>query len=83
MLPDSRLASPDPTRFGGVSMPLAANVPCTPHRAPADLAFGGSSHADTINSYPTSAACFANLRDHVVRLMKRRECYCLRRRCDG
>ena len=61
-----------PGKISGVSIyPLTANVPCTPHRAPADLAFGGSGHADTMNSYPTRAACFADLRDHAVRLMKR------------
>jgi hypothetical protein len=34
------------------------------------MALGGSGHANTINSYPTRAACFADLRDHAVRLMK-------------
>ena len=28
--------------------------------------------ADAINSYPTRAACFTDLRDHAVRLMKGR-----------
>ena len=37
----------------------------------ADMALGGSGHADTINSYPTRAACFSDLRGHPVRLMKR------------
>ena len=44
-----------------VLIPLTANVACTPHRAPADLAFGGSGHADTINSYPTRAALLRGL----------------------
>ena len=56
-------------------MPPLANVPRAPYRAPADMAadmaLGGSGHADTINSYPTRAACFADLRDRAVRLMKR------------
>jgi len=47
----------------GVSVPVRA----------AGLTDGGSGHADTINSYPTRAACFADLRYHAVRLMKRRE----------
>jgi hypothetical protein len=34
------------------------------------MALGGSGHANTINSYFTRAACFADLRDHAVRLMK-------------
>ena len=54
-----------------VLIPLTANVPCAPHRAPADLAFGGSGDADPVDSYPTSTACFTDLRDHAVRLMKR------------
>ena len=55
-----------PGRFGGVSEVPNANA-CVPSRTPADLsadmALGGPSHADTINSYPTRAACFADLRD--------------------
>jgi hypothetical protein len=42
------------------------------------MALGGSGHADTINSYPTGTACFADLRDHAVWLMKRRDRHCLR-----
>jgi hypothetical protein len=37
------------------------------------MAFGGSRHADTINSYPTRAAGFADLCDHAVRLMEWRD----------
>ena len=44
---------------------------------PADMALGGSGPADTINSYPTGTACFADLRDHAVRLMKRGGRHCL------
>ena len=75
-----------PGWFGGVSEVPNAN-PCVPSRTPtdfsADMALGGSGHADTINSYPTRAACFADLRDHGVRLMKRRERHGLSRGCDG
>jgi hypothetical protein len=53
-------------QFGGVSVPVGSTVGST------GLADGGSSHADTINSYPTRTACLADLRDHVVRLMQRR-----------
>jgi hypothetical protein len=49
----------------------------------ADMADGGSGRADTINSYPTRAACGADLRDHAVRLMKWRGRHGLRGRCDG
>jgi hypothetical protein len=69
------LLSSSPARFGGVSVPASANTSMPP-RTPADfsthMALGGSGHAHTINSYPTRAACFADLRDHAVRLMKRR-----------
>jgi hypothetical protein len=55
--------------------------------APADgspgMADGGSGDADTSNSGPTWAASEANLRDHAVRLRKRRGRYCLRRSCEG
>jgi hypothetical protein len=68
------------------SVPPRANVPCTPHRAPpdmpADLAFGRSGHANTINSCPTNSASDSDLRDHRVRLMKRRWRHGLRRRCQ-
>src|SRR5947208_15300780 len=38
---------------------------------------------DTSNSGSTWAASEANLRDHAVRLRKRRGRYCLRRSCEG
>jgi hypothetical protein len=44
---------------------------------------GGSGHADTINSGSTRAAGGSDLRDHAVRLMKRRERHSLRRCCEG
>jgi hypothetical protein len=73
------------TSIGGVSVPPNANA-SMPSPTPADLsagmADGGSGHADTSNSCPTRAACVADLRGHPVRLMKRRECHCLRRRCE-
>src|SRR5262245_29508504 len=49
----------------------------TPSRTPADLAFGGSSHADTTNSCPARSACGGYLRDHAVRLVNRRNRHCL------
>ena len=65
-----------------VSVPPNASA-STPSRTPAGLADGGSGHADTINSYPTRAACIADLRDHAVRLMKRRGRHGLCGCCDG
>jgi len=65
-----------------VSEPPNANA-SIPSRTPAGLADGGSGHADTINSYPARAACFAHLRDHAVRLMKRHGWHSLSRRCSG
>ena len=47
------------------------------------MALGSSSHADTINSYTTRAARFADLRDHAVRMMKRRDRHGLHRCCDN
>jgi hypothetical protein len=67
---------------GGVSVVVNANA-SIPSRTPAGLTDGGSGHADTINSYPPRAAGFADLRDHVVRLMKRYRRHGLCRRCDG
>ena len=54
--------------FLRVSVPLSANV-SIPSRTPARLAFGGSGHADTIYSYPTSTTCCTDLRGHAVRLI--------------
>jgi hypothetical protein len=72
-----------PGQFGGVSVPPTADVPCTPHRTPANLAFGDSGHADTTNQCPTRSAEEGNLRGHADWLTKRRGRYGLRRRCDG
>ena len=59
----------------------------TPAVASADGATGvpdgGSCYANTLNSGPTWAASQANLRDHAVRLSKRRGRHCLRRSCDS
>ena len=44
-----------------------------PSRTPAGMAFGGSSHADTINPCPARSASGHYLRDHAVRLLDRRE----------
>jgi hypothetical protein len=51
-----------------VSSPMTARCVCEIDTA--DMADGGSGHADTINSYPTRAACGADLRDHAILLMK-------------
>ncbi len=72
-----------PGQFGGVSIPPTANVPCAPHRTPANLASGDSGHADTTNQCPTRSAEEGDLRGYAVRLMKRRWRHGLRRRCDG
>jgi hypothetical protein len=64
-----------PSQFDDVSIPPTANVPRTPHRASADLAPGGSGHTDTTNSCPARSASVGDLRDHAVRLMKRRRRY--------
>jgi hypothetical protein len=67
-----------------VSNTNACRIPSrTPAHLPADMALGGSGYANTINSYPTGTTCFADLRDHAVRLMKRRGRHGLRRCCDG
>jgi len=50
-----------------------------PNSSAASSAAGGSTDANTINSVHTRAACFADRRDHVIRLLKRRERHGLRR----
>jgi hypothetical protein len=75
-----------PAQFSGVSVPanaIASTPPRTPADFAADMALGGSGHANAINSYPTRATCFADLRDHAVRLMKRCDGHGLRRRAEG
>jgi hypothetical protein len=64
--------SSSPAQFGGVSTPLTANVPCTPHQAPAGLTAGWSRHADTIDHVHTRTTGVTDLCDHAVRLKKRR-----------
>ena len=49
----------------------------------ADMAAGGCSYAATIDVVHTRAACVPDLRDHAVRLMKRRGRHCLGGGCDG
>jgi hypothetical protein len=49
----------------------------------ADVAPGGCRDASAVDHVHTRAACLADLRHHVVRLMKWRERHGLRRRCDG
>jgi hypothetical protein len=51
--------------------------------SPADVAAGGCSYAATIDVVHTRAACVADLRDHAVRLMKRRGRHSLGGGCDG
>ena len=61
-----------------------ASVPsCTPADFPADVADGGSGHADTFNSCPKRSATEGHLRDYALRLMNRRRCHCFGRCCDG
>ena len=49
------------------------------------MAAGGCSRAATECVIPahSRATCLTDLRDHAVRLMKRRGRHCLGRRCDG
>jgi hypothetical protein len=61
----------------------ASKASSAPADGAAGLAFCGSGHADTINSCPTRSASRSDLRDHAVRMMKRRGRHGLRRRCDG
>jgi hypothetical protein len=58
------------------SVPVHARA-SIPSRTPADLAFSGSGHADTINSCPARSASGDDLRDDAVRLMNRRNGRCL------
>jgi len=51
--------------------------------SPADVAAGGCSYAATIDVVHTRAACVADLRDHAVRLMKRRNGHGLYRCREG
>ena len=59
---------------------VSAN-PSMPSRTPADfsadMAFGDSGHAHTINSCLERSASPGDLRDHAVGLMKRRDGHCL------
>ena len=49
----------------------------------ADMAAGGCSYAGTVHHVHTSTTCFTHLRDHAVRLMKRRRRHCLGGGCKG
>ena len=62
---------------------LTEFFPDPTHKGATGMADGGSGDADTSNSGSTWAASEANLRDHAVRLRKRRGRYCLRRSCEG
>ena len=75
-------------RFIGIDASLVARLrSVAPSVGPAvsstGMADGGFGDADASNSGPTRAAPEANLRDHAVRLRKRRGRYCLRRSCEG
>jgi len=54
--------------------PWARGSSVAPAISPAGMADGGSGDANTSNTGPTWAASEANLRDHAVRLKKRRGC---------
>jgi len=61
---------------------LASHSDRTPADGSAGLAHGGSGHAHTVNSCPTSAAGGSDLRDHAVRLRNRRRRHSLCRYCN-
>ena len=69
-------------QFDGVLVPVHASA-STPSRTSTDLASSSSGHADTVNSYSSRAAGFADLRDHAIRLMKWRDWHGLHRCCKG
>jgi hypothetical protein len=52
-------------------------------RAPTDGAGGGITHADTVHSLKTHAACFADCNDHVTGLLYGRERHGLCGCCEG
>src|SRR5262245_42745787 len=58
-------------------------VGAAPDNFAAHMAAGRCGHASAVDHVHTRAATFAGLRDHVVRLMKRRRCHGLRGCCDG
>ena len=61
---------------------LAGHSDRTPADGSAGLAHGGSCHAHTVNSCPSSAAGGSDLRDDAVRLRNRRGRHSLRRCCN-
>jgi hypothetical protein len=61
----------------------ASGISGTPAVGSALLAHGGSGLADTVNHHPARAAAHTGLRDHVIRLSKRRWHRCSRRCRDG
>jgi hypothetical protein len=52
-------------------------------RTPGGVPAGNSTNAGAIDHVITGTACMADLRDHTVRLMKRRGRHCLGGGCDG
>ena len=70
--------------FRGISSLNATATHCMhSDRTPGGIPAGGSTNAGTIDHVITGTACMADLRDHTVRLMKRRRRHGLRRCCDG
>ena len=57
----------------------ASGISCTPAVGSALLAHAGSGLADTVDHYPARPTAHTGLHDHVVRLMNRRERYCMSR----
>lgn len=70
-----------PIRFVSVVAPPGASA-SRPSYTPANLALGGSGHADTTNSCPTHPATVGDLRDRGARIMNRRNRHGLHRRCE-
>jgi hypothetical protein len=70
---------PSQPGFKHVSLNATATYRTHPNRAPGGVPAGGSTHAGTVDHVHTGAACFADLRDHAVRLLKRGDWCCL---CD-
>ena len=73
---------PMPT-FSVLHNASASGISGAPAVGSALLAHGGSGLADTVNHHPARAAAHTGLRDHVIRLSKRRWHRCLRRCRDG
>ena len=68
-------------KMSGRALVVVSANPSMPSRTPADfsadMAFGHSGHAHTINSCLERSASEGDLRDHAVRLVNRRNRHCL------